>query len=256
LHVGLCIPVYDGRVHDATMSSVARTMQEAQRKGITISLIMGRGNAVLPHVRNWLVSQAMLKGCDKIWFVDSDMAWDGCIPDVLNMLAAPVDVVAGVHQARNPRWNDPARLVVKWDKIPPEQDEATGLLKVSKVATAFVCIDRSVFERIDKAGLARPYLSFGQFNPDPSMKYMRAYFWYDFLSPAISEADQEKLREYGVDGPFDILQGEDFYFCDRVKDVGGSIFIDPRIALTHFDGCVQHTASFKDIVFQSEANGE
>lgn len=255
LKVALAMPVYTGTVSDQTMSSVARTMVEATRAGIEIMLIKGRGNAVLPHVRNWLVSQAMVAGCDKIWFVDSDIAWDKCIPETLNMLRAPVDVVAGVHQRRNVFWNDPPELVVKWERIPPEQDEETGLYKVSKVATAFVCIDRSVFERIDAAGLARPYLSFGEFIPEPAMKYMRAYFWYDFITPTtMDDEDKAKLAEFGYDGPLDILQGEDFYFCDRVKEIGGSIFVDPRIELVHFDGCVQHNVSLKNVRFEANAD--
>jgi len=81
---------------------------------------------------------------------------------------------------------------------------------------------------------------------------MRAYFWYDFITPTtMTDEDRAKLAEFGYDGPLEILQGEDFYFCDRVKVIGGSIYVDPRIELTHFDGCVQHNASLKHVRFEA-----
>lgn len=252
MKIGLCIPVYDGRMHDATAVSLSRTMTQAAAMGIEIRLFLARGLGVLPHVRNWLVAQALHAGCDKVWFVDSDIAWDRCIDETLNMLLAPVDVVAGVPQARNIMWNDPARLVVRWDKLPPEIDPETGLYRVLKVATAFMCVDRSVFERIDAAGLARRYTAFGDPSPDPAMAHLRAWFWYDFIPATWLTPDlRGRCIAAGLPDDLTVMQGEDYYFCDRVKDVGGKVYVDPRIKLTHYDGCVQHTASLADVQFVS-----
>jgi len=254
VRIGLCTPAYKGTVSDAYATAMARTMVEAAARGIEIVEIKGRGMPVIHHARNWCVAQAFELGCDKVWFVDDDIAWKDCVPEALNMLRAPVDIVAGVHQGRNTFWNDPARLVVQWDKLPPEEDPETGLWKVKKVATAFVCIDRSVFERIDAAGLARPYLSFGDFGtghaPEPYMRHMRAYFDFAYIAPSNLSPEMEKqVRSIGYTGPIEILQGEDYAFCDKARKAGCSIYVDPRIALTHFDGCVQHNVSLKDVSF-------
>jgi hypothetical protein len=254
LKIGLCIACYDGRVADATMTSIARTKQLAAAKGIEIFEIIGRGNPVLPDVRNWCVAQALAAGCHKVWFVDSDIAWDNCVPDVLNMLIAPADIIAGVYQARNNLWNDPARMVVQWDKIPPEIDEGTGCWIVKRAATGFMCIDRSVFERMAKAGVVRNYLPNQIIPKGNHYRYYRDYFWYDFrpvgdrLAPDLAEF----LESVGYDGPLEMIEGEDFYFCRKASEIGCKVLADPRITLTHFDGRVQHTASLKDVKFEPQ----
>lgn len=251
MRIALCIPCYDGRVHDAHMLSVVKTMRLARDAGIEIMTITGRGNAILPEVRNWCVAQALLNECDKVWFVDSDIAWDQCAEDVINMLVAPVDIVAGVHQKRNSFWNEKASLVVKWKNIPPDKDPETGLYAVNSVATAFVAIDCSLFKRIDEAGLVVPYLPNWSDHklPDPCVKFYRNYFWLGFEEVNLPQANREALEAIGVPGPYRQLQGEDYYFCSLARKVGAGIFVDPRISLTHFDGCVQHNASLKDVRF-------
>lgn len=251
MKIGLCIPAYDGRVHDALMSSVVKTMRLAAENGIEITLLTGRGSPVLPDVRNWCVAMSLAANCDKIWFVDSDIAWENCVPEVLNMLISPVEIVAGVHQKRNSTWNEAADLVVQWDQLPPKADDETGLWEVKSVATAFVCIDRAVFDRLAENGIAQLYLPNAKLDASAAhYRFYRNYFWYDFI-PA-PEASREKMMASGYIGPMQILRGEDFYFCAKAKEVGARIYVDPRIELTHFDGCVQHNASLKQVRFEKE----
>jgi len=250
MKVALCVPCYDGRVHDAHMSSVVKTMRLAAVEGIEIMLITGRGSPILPDARNWCVAMALAADCDKVWFVDSDIAWEGCVPEVLNMLRAPVDIVCGVHQKRNTMWNSPAELVVQWAQIPPVEDPESGLWEVNRVATAFVCIDRSVFDRLGEAGIARQYLPHGKLASGNHFKFYRNYFWYDFIPVEPGEETLQHLAAVGYDGPMEILQGEDFYFCAKAKEVGARLYVDPRIELVHFDGCVQHNASLKNVRFE------
>lgn len=256
MKVGLCVPAYDGRVHDAFMTSLVRTFDLAAEQGVEMKLVIGRGSPILPDVRNWCVAQALADGCDKIWFVDSDMGWDNCVPEVMNMLRAPVDIVAGVHQKRNKKWNDNADLCVNWKNIPPDRDPKSGLWEVSRVATAFVCIDRSVFERLAEAGIARNYLPNSKHQIGPHFKWYRNFFWYGFLPVNLNEEQQGQLRDLGYDGPIERLLGEDYYFCDKAKEVGAKIFVDPRVELVHFDGCVQHDASLKQIRFEQSTVDE
>jgi hypothetical protein len=250
MKVALCTPAYDGRVHDAHMASVVKTMRLAAQQGLEIMLLTGRGSPILPDIRNWCVAMALAANCDKVWFVDSDIAWENCVPEVLNMLRAPVDIVAGVHQKRNTTWNAPAELVVQWGQIPPKSDDETGLWEVSRVATAFVCIDRSVFDRLADAKIARQYLPHGAVKEGDHYRFYRNYFWYDFIPVDPPDESKAHLQSVGYDGPMEMLQGEDFYFCAKAKEVGARIFVDPRIQLVHFDGCVQHNVSLKDVSFQ------
>ncbi len=259
MKVALCVPCYDGRVHDAHMASVVKTMRLASEQGMEILLITGRGSPILPDIRNWCVAMALAADCDKVWFVDSDISWESCVPEVLNMLRAPVDMVCGVHQKRNTTWNAAAELVVQWQTIPPVEDEQTGLWEVSRCATAFLCIDRSVFTRLAESGVARHYLPHGKIDSGDHYRFYRNYFWYDFIPVTPAEGTTEHLASVGYDGPMEMLQGEDFYFCAKAKEAGARIFVDPRIELVHFDGCVQHNASLKQVRFapaEGDTNGD
>lgn len=253
MKIGLCVPAYDGRVHDSHSVSVVRTMMKARERGIDIHMIGGRGSPVLPDVRNWCVAQALAAGCDKVWFVDSDISWETCIDEALNMISAPVDIVAGVHQKRNVTWHDPAKLVVGWKKIPPKEDQETGLWEVSRVATAFVCIDRRVFEKMAEAGIAQNYLPNGTIDEDVHYPFYRTYFWYGFNECVPLDPVRKRLEELGVPAPYRIFVGEDYWFCQQAEALGFKIYIDPRIRLTHFDGCIQHNASIQDVVFEQTA---
>jgi hypothetical protein len=252
MKIGLCLPSYDGRVHDAHMVSVHRSMLLAASQGVEIMHIIGRGSPILPDTRNWLVAHALEAGCDKIWFVDSDISWETCVPEALNMLRAPVDIVAGVHQKKNSLWNEqPARMVVGWGQVPPPVDEETGLWEVNRVATAFVAIDRSVFERLADAGIARNYLPHRADFESRYYRFNRNYFWYDFQPAVMDQRTADHLEAVGYDGPMESIEGEDYYFCRKAKEVGCRVFVDPRITLTHFDGCVQHNVGLKDVRFEA-----
>lgn len=250
MKIALCVPCYDGRVHDAHMASVLKTFRLAAARGIEILLITGRGSPILPDIRNWCVAMALTAGCDKVWFVDSDIGWENSIEAALNMITAPVDIVCGVHQKRNTTWNAPAELVVRWGQIPPPEDPETGLWEVERVATAFLCVDRRVFERLADAGIARNYLPHGGVTTGDHYKWYRNYFWYAIEPSPIPQEAADHLDAIGYDGPRDILIGEDFYFCQRAKEVGARIFVDPRVELVHFDGCVQHNVSLKNVKFE------
>jgi hypothetical protein len=252
MRIGLCCPTYSGRVQDALMASVVKTMGAAAARGIEILLITGRGCPILPDARNWCVAQALAASCDKIWFVDADISWEDSVDDAINMLLAPVDIVCGVHQARNPKWNEPARLVVRWKDIPPKEDEATGLWLVDRVATAFVCIDRSVFDRLAESGQAQRYLPNGTIIVGEYLRHYRNYFWLS-LDPVSPPAETvAALEALGVPGPYNGLIGEDFLFCSWAEQVGCKIYVDPRLKLVHWDGCVAHDANLGNVRFVKE----
>jgi hypothetical protein len=250
--VALCVPTYTGHVQDALMASVVKTMSAAAQRGIEILLITGRGCPILPDARNWCVAQARANGCHKVWFADDDIAWENSIDDVINMLLAPVDIVCGVHQARNPKWNDPARMVVRWKELPPREDPETGLWEVDKVATAFVCIDCRVFDRLAEEGFAERYLPNGNIIVGEYLKWYRNYFWLS-LDPVEPPAETvAALEALGVPGPYKGLIGEDFHFCGRAQRIGAKIWVDPRVKLVHYDGRVAHDGNLSNVQFVKE----
>lgn len=253
LKVAICVPCYDGRVHDEHHNSILRLFNVASLAGVKCQVFMARGHSILPDARNWLVAQALAWGADKVFFVDSDIAWEDARP-ILNMLLCPAPIVGGIYQGRNVRWNDPPRFVVRWGQMPPPTDEETGLWIVEKLGTGCLSIAREVFERMAQENRARTYIPHWNIPEDASfIKWHRNYFWYDFISIVehLPKESLDRLRKAGItDDEIWTNQGEDFYFCRNAAEMGYQILADPRVELIHFDGVIQHNATCKQIQFK------
>ena len=253
MRIGVCVPAYDGRVHDAHSNAMINMATHCSARGVELVFISCRGCPILTDARNFLVAQALYQGCEKIWFVDSDIAWNEC-DALFNMLMSPADIIAGAHQARNVHWNDPPRMVVRWAKIPPEQDEETGCWIVDKVATACLVIHRRVFEKLAEMGIADLYIPHGaaEFSDVDHLPYFRNYFDYAKVEFDPPQKLKDELDRIGYKPPYRMNLGEDFYFCHQAQQAGFKCLIDPRVSLVHFDGCVQHNASVeKNVKFEA-----
>lgn len=251
MKIGIATPCYDGRVHDAHMHAILKLWPYAAAKGVELEYLAARGCAILPDVRNFLVAQAFKNKCDKVLFLDSDISIGD--PEVfLNFLMSPVPIVAGVPQGRNSTWNAEPRLIVRWDKIPPEQDEDTGLWIVEAAATACLLIDMDVFRTLAAKGLAKRYIQHGQVDPNdiPALLHFYNFFDYEKVEMPPGEKLIEQLKAIGYEPPYMMNLGEDFYFCRQARAAGFRILVDPRIHLVHFDGCVQHNAHLGQVSFQ------
>lgn len=114
------------------------------------------------------------------------------------------DFVGGAYRLKQ----DIEAYPVTWlDREMLIADPVTGLLEVSSLPGGFLSVSRTVFERLPK----RPYSHQGQaFN---------AYF----------------RCPYGG--------GEDGAFCDDWRSLGGKVWLDPELTLSHTDGVRNFTGN-------------
>ena len=93
-----------------------------------------------------------------------------------------------------------------------------GLCEVVHAGTGFMMIHRDVFAALESAGLAERY-NLGSNDPDiHTMKSHRAYF-------------KSGVREVQPGNP--IWLSEDYMLCHEWRKLGGKIFTDTKIALSH-----------------------
>lgn len=204
MHVFMAIPAHSGEVHVATLTSIVQSVTELRDKRVPVSLLCWAGDSLLPHARNALVAKFLTTDCTDLVFVDSDISWE---PGSLSrLLSHDVDFVAGAYRHKKEDETYP----VNWLQTPPEQwtDEATGLIRVADVPMGFA--------RIRKAAV---------------QKMADAYSMRAYRHPSAPELDCRALFEieYRPGG----LYGEDFVFCGRWRDLGGTVFLDPELSLTH-----------------------
>lgn len=89
--------------------------------------------------RNDLVVVAASQKCDRILYVDSDMAFGA--PEVERILSHDVDIVSGQYCKRKP--GEPEWLAKAVDGAVPDDN---GLMEATQLPAGFLCVKMSVFD--------------------------------------------------------------------------------------------------------------
>ena len=207
----VAIPAYDGRICAETAKSLLREQYQAAAEGLLIEVALLSGCSLITQARNQLCRDFYESDCDRLVFIDSDVAWE---PGALVRLAKhPVDVVGGAYRYKADEESYP----VEWlDRPELRADPATGLLEVASLPGGFLSISRAALDRLSDAYPQQAYTYKGH-----------GYHGY-FHAP---------IRGGG-------LWGEDAAFCVDWRNCGGQVWLDPELKLTHvgghrrFEGCI------------------
>lgn len=212
----IALPAYDHKVSLKLAISLARFTQAAPRHGIDVQIGSICGCSVVSRARNLLVKDFLDSGCTELLFIDSDINFD---PDAIFRLMAwgggKKGIVAAVPRVRDPKATYIADL--EYDENKELTMNGRGLVRATRVATAFMWVNRPVFEDLVNAHPEWDYFD------HRSGKMLNAVF--DF-----------KVTHEGY-------MGEDFLFCDRARGLGYQVWIDPAITLGHM-GVQEYVGNF------------
>jgi hypothetical protein len=202
----IALPAYDFKVSLKLAVSLARFAQKAPQHGIDIQIGSICGCSVVSRARNLLVKDLLESDCTDLMFIDADINFE---PDsILRLMAWASDpkkgIVAGV-----PRTRKSEKVYIA--KLDQDEDGVTmngaGLVRAQRVATAFMMVRREVFETL--------------VNNHPEWNYY----------------DVNTNRQLNAVFDFQVTpegyMGEDFLFCDRAREAGFEVWIDPTIKLGH-----------------------
>ena len=212
----IALPAYDFKVSLKLAISLARFTQVAGKHGISVHMGSICGCSVVSRARNLLVKDMIDSDATDLLFIDSDINFEP--DDILRRLAWGADpkkgIVAGVPRTRSENKVYIADL--DYDENGELTMNGMGLVRGKRVATAFMLIRREVFEQMMAA------------HPEWVYKDQRS----DRMIPCLFDF---KLTEEGY-------IGEDFLFCDRARELGFEVWIDPTIKLGHmgvqeYEGC-------------------
>lgn len=200
----IAVPAYTGTVHVATMRAILGDVLALVKRGDAFTLIDECGSALIADARAEIVARFLsLEGATHLVFVDHDVAWQAGA--LLRLVDHPVDVVAGVY----PHRKDPLSFPVAWlEKDELWADPATGLLEVAGVPGGFLSIQRHVLETMCERYASLAYQS----------------------ERAVGGRAIGLFEPYRRDG---LKFSEDFSFCQRWRDIGGKVWIDPSITMLH-----------------------
>jgi hypothetical protein len=213
LFIGL--PAYDFKISVKMAIALAEFCVKAQQHGVVIQISNVSGCSVVSRVRNIIANEFLESQAEHLLMIDSDMTFKA--DDIFRMLAwnQTKPIVAAVGVARK-------KEKVYFSSLDQDEDnniimDRMGLVKVKRVGTGFIMIQRSVFEVMRDAHPEWKYMD------QNTGKMLQSFF--DFKSTP------------------DGYVGEDYVFCDRAHEHGFTAWVDPTIKLGHM-GVMEYEGSF------------
>ena len=210
--VMICTPIARQPAWQYTLA-YAETCVMLEQLGIRYSSRFVVGSSNLPRARNELVARFLASGFSDLVLIDDDMGWKA--NDVLRLVASEQPVIAAVGRKKVDKPNSDPDVWCVYIAPGPDgalvQDPA-GMVEVSYVGTGLIKISRTVFEEMIGAHpeWKRPGM------PDMSAEVRENYYQFFRFDP---------------DDHYEM--GEDFCFCQRWRALGGRVWIDPSITLSH-----------------------
>ena len=201
-------PMYGGQCFDRYLLGVFDLQQECARRGIRLGLDTVRNESLIPRGRNRVLRDFLAGDASHLVFIDADIGFAG--RDVLRLVAHaqanPGALVGGTYAKKNRDRYDPAFVPLMNGAVVSDKE----MVEVMCLAGGFVCVSRDVAQRM--AG---------------------AYHDMWYRDGATGEEHILDLFACYIDSETRQYWSEDYAFCQRWRQIGGRVLLDPNILLTH-----------------------
>jgi hypothetical protein len=198
-NVMISAPSYDGTITVWHASSLSETCKLGLTKDINVFCIYMSYDALVQRARNDIVQLALDSNVDDLVFIDTDVDWSP--EDFFKLLDHDADIVGGVY----PKKGDEEQYPVKIDSTNFSMDDK-GLIEVDGLPTGFM--------RITKKALQQIWDASPEYTEKHKAKPIRMCF-----NVTINNRNE--------------LVSEDISFCEKWKELGGKLYLDPSINLSH-----------------------
>lgn len=198
----IATPFYEMKGWSGYISSLVYTTKLLERAGIDFDFWELSGDSYIDRARNKIALDFMESDYTDLLFIDSDERWN--LKGLVNLLKADADVVGAGYPCKN-NWKFFSCLI---DTLPDGRPEtnAQGLISARTVPTGFMKIRRTVFEQL--ANITNTYMDY-----EPSLGKERKFYNFFGRIPPL---------------------GEDGSFCLRWQQIGGKVWVEPRVTITHY----------------------
>jgi hypothetical protein len=242
-------PMYGSVCHAGYLQSIIKTIDIFKCYGISLKIEFCRNDSLVTRARNNLIAKAMSHSdTTHILFIDSDISWDP--NDVLKLILSDKSLIGGVYPLKKYEFSrvlpnevnnydlNPVKTMISGKKqsqftcnmsdeeivrykllrynlnyIGSNLEIDRNIAKVKHVATGFMMMKRELIHSMSIAY--------------PSTKYTDDVGFLNGTENDFAFALFDCAIE---DGHY---LSEDWYFCSRWSKLGGDVFIDVTINLTH-----------------------
>jgi hypothetical protein len=214
----IATPCMGGKIEAETVLGFTGFSALCQAFGIERQFSFLTHEALITRARNQLVAEFMASNCTHLFFVDSDHGFDGA--DILLLASRDESVAAGMYSKKS--FN--AGLACSYVKGENGELITKGetLVELAHAGTGFLCIKREAIELMVSKYPELKYdntysKNFELNNPDIDIEVMKKYTYAFFDTLLIDEK----------------YYGEDNTFCKRWRDIGGRIWGDRLVDVSH-----------------------
>lgn len=239
-HLFIATPCYGGQVSEPYLRSLVRLILLMNRFGVEFTLSTLANESLITRGRNTLVSFFMEnEKATHLFFIDADIEYNP--EDVLRMLAYDRPIITGsypkkalnwdsiLNAARSPNLNETPETIEGHSSnyvtnfAYPKDDEGNvipsvqirdNLIKLLDAGTGFMMIKKEVIQKM--------------FDSYPETKYKN-----DLNIDNKFEPYMYALFDCIIDPESKRYLSEDYTFCRRWQQIGGEIWLDPRVSLNH-----------------------
>jgi len=196
-------PCYGGNITEVCFSSYLQFTIMALQNNINFQIDTLSNESNVNRARNSCTAKFLSGDATHLMFVDADIQFNP--EDIVKLINHDKDIVGGIY----PQKTLPPKMVVNTVNNGEKQG---NLIEVGTLGTGFMLVKRSVFEKMIEHG-ATPYVD------DIGLSKKENANQYDFFQCTI-DSNGRYLTE-------------DWSFCRRWRQLGGKIWADKTIALTH-----------------------
>ncbi len=225
ISIYVATPAYGGLVYAGYLTSLMKFERLCKTKGIKVDYEFCYNESLIPRARNTLCHTFMTHtNYTHLLFLDADIEFDP--EDVLRLLEANKPIIGGMYPKKKIDWQKMAEFINKNKNIEytsellkllckepvtillndGDLDMGKHIIQTRYIGTGIMLIQRSVFDEMKKKYPLDVYDCMGT-------HYFR-YF------------DTE--LKYGV------YLSEDYWFCDRWRELGGEVFLMPNFKCKHW----------------------
>lgn len=184
------------------------TLNMMVRPDFHMEIRCNQGDSLVPRSRNELTAQFLKTDCTHLFFVDSDIVYTR--ENVKALLDHDEEVIAGYYPKRLDSEG------IQWccnEFEEPEKVNTAGKKKMRMMGTGFMLIKRCVFEKI--------------------LSDMEEEIWFTNDETGERQWDFWPIGIWKYDGGVRRYLSEDWFFCERWRQMGGQVLGDTMTTVRH-----------------------
>lgn len=227
MNLHIATPMYGGQCFGSYTDSMLRLLYECVKLGIDLNWEFMYNESLIPRARDNCVHSFLKSDCTHLMFIDADIRFEPS--HLIKMLLADKDVLCGVYPKKAINWDKVKYAIengvteqrqlernsVDWVLTTETLDDfhlkmnAQTPQEITYGGTGFMMIKREVFEKL------KPHVITYKNNTIHMDEETYGFF------------------QLCVDPDTNVLLSEDYFFCNKWREIGGKVHLAPWAILQH-----------------------